>query len=93
MGAPAAHARRSQPAARLRSPRVRSRVEGGNIFGISPAEVYRSGCRDVTNHVILPQGGAYRREGFQFRRDTNVDVPTVDGSVYREFTLVGEVNS
>jgi hypothetical protein len=72
------------------SPRVGSRVGGDNLFGMSAGDVYRSGCREVTNMLILPQGGAYKREGLKFGRDTADDV-VADGAYYRLFMLRDEL--
>jgi hypothetical protein len=67
-------------------------VAGDQLFGMNAADVYRSGCRELTNMIVLPQGGAYKREGFKFGRDVTDDIPNAptDGLSYRTFALRGE---
>jgi hypothetical protein len=60
------------------SPRWLARVEGGvsdPLQGaVSISSMYRSGCIDITNFVVLPQGGVARRIGFVFGRDLSQDL-------------------
>lgn len=71
------------------SPRWMSRVEGGGLDplqgGGSIAEVYRSGAREITNMIVMPQGGVTKRHGTLFGRDLTVDFPGVVASDFQAF--------
>lgn len=61
------------------SPRWQSRVAGGGYDplqgGGSIAARYASACKELTNCVILPQGGIATRQALQYVRDLTHDVP------------------
>lgn len=64
------------------SPKWFSRVQGGTVDplqgGGNVSATYQSGCRDITNMLVLPQGGTSKRTGTLFGRDLTVDIPGVD---------------
>jgi len=66
------------------SPRWQSRVEGGDIAtdrGTSARlqDVYESGCRELTNMFVMPEGGAIKRPGFRFAASPDATFDDVDG--------------
>ena len=72
------------------SPRWQSRVEGGEIAtdrGTSArlSDVYESGCRELTNMFVMPEGGAIKRPGFREGGTPDDDFVDVDneGDDYR----------
>jgi hypothetical protein len=61
------------------SPRWMARVQGGDIDplqgGGSISRRYVSGCRELTNGIVMPQGGVAKRQAFRFARDITDDMP------------------
>lgn len=61
------------------SPRWQARVQGGGYDplqgGGSIADRYRSGCKELTNAIVLPQGGVARRQALFAARGITNDVP------------------
>jgi hypothetical protein len=62
-----------------------SRVDQGG--GMDPlqgggdmSQVYHSGCRDITNMIVMPQGGVSKRTGTQYARDLTADIPGLNAS-------------
>jgi hypothetical protein len=73
------------------SPRWFSRVQRGGMDplqgGGTVSANYESGCRDITNMLVLPQGGVSKRTGTLFGRNLSVDIPGVDLSTVVVFKL------
>ena len=72
------------------SPRWQSRVEGGQVetergADIALSDVYQHGCREMTNMLIMPQGGAIKRLGFRQAATPDATFDDVDneGDDYR----------
>ncbi len=53
---------------------------GPNIFGRSDTPIYRAGLAELSNFLILPQGGVQKRRGFQFITADPDNSTTPDGS-------------
>jgi hypothetical protein len=67
------------------SPRWMARVdEGGGLDplqgGGSMIHIYHSGCRELTNMIVMPQGGVTKRTGTLYGRDISADIPGVSAS-------------
>ena len=53
---------------------------GPNIFGRSDTPIYKAGLAELSNFLILPQGGIQKRRGFQFITADPDNTTTPDGS-------------
>lgn len=53
---------------------------GPNIFGRADTPIYRAGLAELSNFLILPQGGIQKRRGFQFISSDPDNTTTPDGS-------------
>ena len=53
---------------------------GPNIFGRNDTPIYRAGLAELSNFLILPQGGIQKRRGFQFISADPDNTTTPDGS-------------
>ena len=53
---------------------------GPNIFGRSDTPIYRAGMAELSNFLILPQGGIQKRKGFEFISADPDNTTTPDGS-------------
>ena len=53
---------------------------GPNIFGRNDTPIYRAGLAELSNFLILPQGGIQKRRGFQFITADPDNSTTPDGS-------------